>query len=56
MYAYILPGLANQYLLSIGQICDAGYQVLFQVNKSAVFDAEKKVIMVGWRVPQSLLG
>ena len=54
-HPHIWPGLANHYLLSVRKNCNAGCQVLFQINKVVVFDAADKAIMVGHWVPMNIV-
>jgi hypothetical protein len=46
--AYIVPGLHNCSLLSIGTLCDANYEVRFNKNDMLVYD-DDKCIMTGHR-------
>ena len=52
-HVHILPGLANHSLVSVGQLCDTGCQVLFRIDKVLVYNKEKEIIMVGRRVPSN---
>jgi hypothetical protein len=51
--AHIIHGLANHYLLSCGQLCNAGYKVLFNQGDAIVIDGQVKVngdiVMMGKR-------
>ena len=46
-HVHILPGLANHSLVSVCQLCNSGCQVMFRADKVLMYDALKKVIMVG---------
>jgi hypothetical protein len=41
--AHIINGLATHYLLLCGQICDAGYRVLFEEEKANIFEGDVTV-------------
>jgi hypothetical protein len=56
--SHILPGLAQHYLLSVGQMCDSGCAVTFTANKVAVKHGDAKMLTATrdkdsdlWRVP-----
>jgi hypothetical protein len=53
--SHVSPGTANQYLLSVGQLCDEGYIVTFQRDTVTICDSEKSQILNGprdglWRI------
>jgi hypothetical protein len=43
------PGMANQSLLSVGQLCDKGYIVTFKRASVTICDSEKAQILTGPR-------
>jgi hypothetical protein len=51
--ARIINGLATHSLLSCGQMCDAGYCILFEEGKAKIFEGDVtvhgKVLMEGQR-------
>jgi hypothetical protein len=47
--AHVLPGMANHYLLSVGQLCDEGYIVTFKQASVTICDSEKSHILSGPR-------
>jgi hypothetical protein len=47
--AHVFPGLANNYLLSVGQLCDEGYIVTFKNALVTIYDSEKSQILSGPR-------
>ena len=52
--AHILPGLKNSSLLSLGQLCDDGCQIL--LDKKALFVVkEDELVMEGYRNEGDLL-
>ena len=51
--AHIFPQLASGSLLSIGQLCDAGYTALFDKRKLYIF-YNGKIILQGTRQPSRL--
>jgi hypothetical protein len=42
--AHIVPALDNCSLLSLGQLCDAGYNILFEANTLSVLDIGKAIL------------
>jgi hypothetical protein len=49
--AHVFPGVANNYLLSVGQLCDEGYIVTFKQAAVTICDSENSQILSG---PQDL--
>jgi hypothetical protein len=47
--AHVFPGMANHSLLSVGQLCDAGYIVTFKQALVTICDSEKSQILSGAR-------
>jgi hypothetical protein len=47
--AHVLPGMANHYLLSVGQLCDEGYIVTFKQASVTICNSEKSQILNGPR-------
>jgi hypothetical protein len=47
--AHVFPGMANHYLLSVGQLCDEGYIVTFKQASVTICDSEKSQILNGPR-------
>jgi hypothetical protein len=47
--AHVLPGMANHFLLSVGQLCDEGYIVTFKHTSVTICDSEKSQILSGPR-------
>jgi hypothetical protein len=47
--AHVFPGMANHYLLSVGQLCDKGYIVTFKQALVTICDSEKSQILSGPR-------
>jgi hypothetical protein len=43
--AHIFPAMENNSLLSVGQLCDEGYFVLFSINEVRILDEKQKIIM-----------
>ena len=50
---HILPGLARHSLISIGNLCDAGYTAEFTANTVNV-KKDGNILLRGWRVPPGL--
>jgi hypothetical protein len=46
---HVFPGMANHYLLSVGQLCDEGYIVTFKQTSVTICDSEKSEILNGPR-------
>jgi hypothetical protein len=42
--AHIVPALDNCSLLSLGQLCDAGYQILLEADTLSVLDASETIL------------
>jgi hypothetical protein len=42
--AHIVPALDNCSLLSLGQLCDAGYNILLRANTLSVLDAGEAIL------------
>ena len=53
-FAHILPGLANHSLISVVQLCDAGYTMKFVDNKCLV-NYKNKTILEGKKCPTTNL-
>ena len=52
--AHTYPGLTYQSLLSVGQICDTGYRVVFDDDKvQAISKTTNSVDLVGYRDPST---
>jgi hypothetical protein len=47
--AHVFPGMANQSLLSVGQLCDEHYIVTFKQDKVTICDSENSQILSGPR-------
>jgi hypothetical protein len=47
--AHIFPAMENNSLLSVGQICDEGYFVLFSISEVKILNEKQKIIMKGNR-------
>jgi hypothetical protein len=47
--AHVLPGMANHYLISVGQLCDEGYIVTFKHASVTVCNSQKSQILNGPR-------
>jgi hypothetical protein len=47
--AQVFPGMANQSLLSVGQLCDEGYIVTFKNASVTICNSEKSQILNGPR-------
>jgi hypothetical protein len=47
--AHIFPAMENNSLLSVVQLCDEGYSVLFSINEVRILDSTQKIIMKGSR-------
>jgi hypothetical protein len=47
--AHIFPAMENNSLLSVGQLCDEGYSVLFNINEVVILDSTQKILMKGSR-------
>ena len=47
--AHIFPQMANNSLLSVGQLCDEGYHVTFRQASVAIFNSTNKAILHGSR-------
>jgi hypothetical protein len=47
--AHIFPAMENNSLLSVGQLCDEGYFVLFSIDEVKIVDEKQKIIMKGNR-------
>jgi hypothetical protein len=47
--AYVFPGMDNQSLLLVGQLCDEGYIVTFKQASVTICDSEKSQILNGPR-------
>jgi hypothetical protein len=45
--AHIFPAMENNSLLSVGQLCDEGYSVLFNINEVTIMDSTQKILMKG---------
>jgi hypothetical protein len=47
--AHVFPGMANNSLLSVGQLCDEGYIVTFKQDEVTICDSGKSQILSGPR-------
>jgi hypothetical protein len=47
--AHVFPGMANHYLLSVGQLCDEGYIVTFKNASVTVCNSQKSQNLSGPR-------
>jgi hypothetical protein len=47
--AHVFPAMENNSLLSVGQLCDEGYSVLFNTNGVKILNEKQKIIMKGSR-------
>jgi hypothetical protein len=47
--AHVFPGMANQSLLSVGQLCDEGYTVTFKHASVTICNSQKSQILNGPR-------
>jgi hypothetical protein len=47
--AHVLPGMTNQYLLSVRELCDEGYIVTFKHASVTICDSKKSQILNGPR-------
>jgi hypothetical protein len=47
--AHIFPAMENNSLLSVGQLCDEGYFVLFSIDEVKILDEKQKITMKGNR-------
>jgi hypothetical protein len=46
---YVLPAMANNSLLSVGQLCNEGYSVTFKIDGVNIFNRIGKEILKGNR-------
>jgi hypothetical protein len=47
--AHVFPGMANYSLLSVGQLCNEGYYVIFRINGVTIYNSAEKAILRGQR-------
>jgi hypothetical protein len=47
--AHILPGMANHYLISVGQLCNEGYIVTFKQDTVIICDSDNSKLLSGPR-------
>jgi hypothetical protein len=47
--AHIFPAMENNSLLSVGQLCDEGYFVLFSVDEVNILNEKQKIMIKGNR-------
>jgi hypothetical protein len=47
--AHVLPGMANHYLLSVGQLCNEGYTVTFSIESVTIYNSQGIQILRGAR-------
>jgi hypothetical protein len=47
--AHIFPAMENDSLLSLGQLCDEGYSVLFSINEVTILYSTQTILMKGNR-------
>jgi hypothetical protein len=46
---HFLPGMANHYLLLVGQLCNEGYYVIFRIDTVTIYSSAGKSILKGSR-------
>jgi hypothetical protein len=47
--AHVFPGMANNYLLSVGQLCTEGYYITFRIDAFTIYSSAGKSILKGKR-------
>jgi hypothetical protein len=47
--AHVFPAMENNSLLSVGQLCDEGYSVLFSTDGVKILNDKQKIMMKGPR-------
>jgi hypothetical protein len=47
--AHVSPSMANNSLLSVGQLCNEGYHVTFKIDGVTIFNSGGKAILKGKR-------
>jgi hypothetical protein len=47
--AHVFPGMANYYLLSVGQLCNEGYTVTFRNESITICNSQELQILKGAR-------
>jgi hypothetical protein len=47
--AHVFPGMANHYLLSVGQLCNEGYTVTFRNESVTIYNSQELKILRGAR-------
>jgi hypothetical protein len=47
--AHIFPGMANHYLLSVGQLCNEGYTVTFRNESVTICNSQELQMFKGAR-------
>jgi hypothetical protein len=47
--AHVFPGIANHFLLLVGQLCDEGYIVTLENASVTIYDSQKSQILNGPR-------
>jgi hypothetical protein len=45
----VFPEMEKKSLLSVGQLCDEGYSVLFNTNEVKILNEKQEIIMKGSR-------
>jgi hypothetical protein len=44
---HVFTGMANHYLLSVGQLCNEGYYVTFRIDGVTIYNSAEKAILKG---------
>jgi hypothetical protein len=47
--AHVFQGMANHYLISVGQLCNEGYYVTFRIDAVTIYSSARKSILKGSR-------
>jgi hypothetical protein len=47
--AQVFSGMANHYLISVGQMCNEGYYVTFRIDGVTIYNSAEKAILKGQR-------
>jgi hypothetical protein len=45
--AHIFPAMKKNSLLSVGQLCDEGYSVMFSISEVTILDSKHKALLKG---------
>jgi hypothetical protein len=51
---HVLPGMASNYFLSVGQLCNEGYYVTFRIDAVTIYSSAGKSILKGFFVNNGL--